>query len=560
MVAPAKPVKYSMLRVILSCMYYFGLTHHSKMIYLLLIVLITLGSSFLYGVERWLDALKTCKYSALTCYLFFILVANISYSGLYFVKYFLFETYLCEYGTIVSSIAMRNLLYSENPEFLELPGGQVEYYVTEGSKEMAKIARQIFLELFSKSLDLFIDLFILRQNDMTANKVIFITALVATIIMMSIKFYHIRRTSYHMKVAADLSYEREKLYTELFDNMTLVKAYRSEQPVQSKYKKRLIRWQDAIIHYRLVKYFGKIIFDSSGIIFRVCAAMWFIRTNKDVTARSVTNILTISGNIIESGVSLIKIFQILEESFVLTGTVMNYLNLANDELKNKKEVDMFNDKIEIKELTYSSRGRVIFSDVNFTLRLGDKAALYGRNGIGKSSIFKVLMNFDEFTGSIKLDGTDIRRFIMTDYRSLITFVPQDTKLFDDTIYENLVFGNDKSYEEIIEESKRMGIHNKIMLMPHGYNTVVGEGGRNLNGGLRQKIFYTRAFLRDTPIYLFDEPTNNLDQQNANFLVEYIRDEKYKKKTFLVICHDMGIVEAFPKIYKFTEGKIVLEKE
>ena len=108
--------------------------------------------------------------------------------------------------------------------------------------------------------------------------------------------------------------------------------------------------------------------------------------------------------------------------------------------------------------------------------------------------------------------------------------------------------------------KSLKLHDKIMSLSNGYNTVVGEGGKNINGGLRQKIFYARAFLKDTPIYLFDEPTNNLDKANSEFLLEYINDPLYSNKTFLVICHDMEIVKQFPKIYKFDENKIILEKE
>ncbi|KAI5171839.1 hypothetical protein PAEPH01_1700 [Pancytospora epiphaga] len=95
-----------------------------------------------------------------------------------------------------------------------------------------------------------------------------------------------------------------------------------------------------------------------------------------------------------------------------------------------------------------------------------------------------------------------------------------------------------------------------MMLSNGYNTVVGEFGKNINGGLRQKIFYTRAFLRDTPIYLFDEPTNNLDDEASEFILEYINDPAYSSKTFFVICHDIEISEKFPQIYKFENNKIL----
>lgn len=271
-------------------------------------------------------------------------------------------------------------------------------------------------------------------------------------------------------------------------------------------------------------------------------------------------VLSATTDILHSGANVVKLYQNIMESIVLTNTIIDYLSLAREELDKKIRVDTFNDKIEVHGLTYAARGRVIFNDVALVLRRGDKTVMYGRNGVGKSSIFKILLNFDEYQGEVLFDGVEIRRLAMQDYRALMTYVPQDTRLFDESIYANLVFDNDRPFGEVVAECKRMEIHDKIMGLPAGYNTVVGEFGKNINGGLRQKIFYTRAFLRDTPIYLFDEPTNNLDVAGSGFLLSYANDPAYTHKTFFVICHDMEIVRKFPKVYKFDDNRLVLEKD
>jgi ABC-type bacteriocin/lantibiotic exporter with double-glycine peptidase domain len=257
---------------------------------------------------------------------------------------------------------------------------------------------------------------------------------------------------------------------------------------------------------------------------------------------------------------LVELVRELIFSIEMASEMSQYLKDSDYEVYEKFKVESFNDKIELSNIFYTAKEKLIIKDASFSIVKGKKYAVHGRNGVGKSSIAKVLMGFDEYKGLILFDGVDINNIDIDSFRSRINYVPQDTRLYNQSIYFNLAFGNDKSYDEIIAEAKKMNIHNEIMTFPDGYNTVVGDFGKNLNGGLRQKIFYTRAFLRDADIFLFDEPTNNLDANNSKFLLEYINDPLYADKTFFVICHDAEIVDKFPCIYRFRDGKVFLEKD
>lgn len=561
MAPPGKAAKYTRWNVISTCLRFFACTHPHRMLYVAVIIGLSLGRNFIYGMEYFERSKLIEDRNDFYRHLLYMLFLKIVFHGMHFVKYYLFETYLAKYGAMVAAVAMRRILASESPEVVETPGGQIEYYVTEGSKEMAKITRQMIIDTLSKVVYLIIDHVFIFYMDRTEGKIIFYTALAGSVLITLFKFYCVWNSVPHHRRTIELSYERERIYTELVDNLTIVKAYGMESEVLQRYKERTTRWQEANLMYRFLLHFGTMAYESLGTIFRMALTIGYVsnHSGKSMHVGDVRLVLTITQQLLATGVALVKVHRLFEESYALTDRIMQYLSLANDEAK-RLPVSEMRESFEMRDVTYAARGKVIFSGASLTLRRGDKAALYGRNGVGKSSVFRVLMGFDAFRGAVLLDGIDAARLRTRDVRALITYVPQDTRLFDDTIYANLVFGHARPYDAVVAECRRLGIHERIMLLPHGYNTQVGEGGRNLNGGLRQLIFYARALLRDTPLYLFDEPTNNLDARAAGFLAERLADPAYAEKTFLVVCHDMAVVDQFPKVYRFDEGEIVLERD
>lgn len=555
-----KPKEYGPWGVIKLSLMNFGLEHPWRRSYIAIIVALTLGRHVIYGLEYLVEGQLSSAREIMYNSLFLLMFLNFAFHSLHFVKYFLFEKHLAKFGPRFSAHIMRNLLYTDSNKIHDIPGGQVEYFVTESAKGMAKISRQMIIGFFSKTIYFLIDLICIHHKDRSEGKMVFLSTLVCAVCITLIKIYQVRRAVVYLKQAILASYEREKVYTEAVDNLVIIKSYRTEKETTRKYEEKTTDWYVAQSKFKYQTFLNNMLYDFLCVLFKIVSTIYYLSLHTNASAKDIHLVLRISTHLLSSGAALVGLHQDLEESLAAAYCIMEYLNLAREDLSRKVRVNMFNERLEVRNVTYAARGKVIFSNVNFTLNKGDKAVLYGRNGVGKSSIFKLLLNFDDSQGDILFDGMSLRKIAMVDYRAMVTFVPQDTRLFDESVYANLVFGNNKPYCEVVAECQKMGIHDKIMMLPNGYNTVVGEFGKNINGGLRQKIFYTRAFLRDTPIYLFDEPTNNLDVAGSRFLLEYINDASYRDKTVFVICHDMEIVREFPKVFKFDENKITLEKE
>ncbi|KAI4293431.1 hypothetical protein PAPHI01_2705, partial [Pancytospora philotis] len=225
-----KQKQLSALEIIKLSLYNFGLRHPQRRLYIALILALTVGRICVYGLKsRTLDQIGT-QHSVMYDKLVVILFIEIVYHNMEFLKYFLFEKHLAKFGPLFSSRIMRNLLMCEDRQLLEVPGGQIEYYVTEGSKAMAKISRQIILGFVSKSLYVLMNFYLIYTKDQTANKMLFTISLAAGALITALKVYQVRQTLAYLRQTITTSYEREKVYTEAVDNMQIIKAYGTEAP------------------------------------------------------------------------------------------------------------------------------------------------------------------------------------------------------------------------------------------------------------------------------------------------------------------------------------------
>jgi len=198
---------------------------------------------------------------------------------------------------------------------------------------------------------------------------------------------------------------------------------------------------------------------------------------------------------------------------------------------------------------------------NFSMDIerGCKAALAGPSGGGKSTVFKLLLGYyPQEEGEIIIDGKPIEEYSLTALRNMIAYVPQDTYLFDGTIYENIGLARpNASREEIIEAAKAAYAHDFISQQPDGYETMVGERGVRLSGGQKQRIAIARAILKDAPILLLDEATSALDSE-SELLVQKALEKLMAGRTVLTAAHRLSTIESSDVIYVVEEGSI-LEK-
>lgn len=197
------------------------------------------------------------------------------------------------------------------------------------------------------------------------------------------------------------------------------------------------------------------------------------------------------------------------------------------------------------------------SNVSFCTPEHTLTALVGESGSGKTTVTNLLLRFwDVERGSVKIGGVDIRHMSYDDLLGSISIVMQNVQLFADTIEGNIRIGKrNATTGEVIEAAKKARIHDFIMTLPEGYQTVIGENGVGLSGGQRQRISIARAFLKDAPILLLDEVTSNVDPVNETLIQEAIT-ELAKNRTVLVVAHHLNTIRSADQIIVFKNGHIV----
>ncbi len=205
---------------------------------------------------------------------------------------------------------------------------------------------------------------------------------------------------------------------------------------------------------------------------------------------------------------------------------------------------------------YDSR-RPILENVSFTVPAGHKVAVVGASGAGKSTLSRLLFRFfDVGNGRILIDGQDIRQVTQASLRARIGMVPQDTVLFNDTLYHNLAYGRvDASREDVLEAARAAHLEQFIASLPDGYDSLVGERGLKLSGGEKQRVAIARALLKNPPILVFDEATSSLDSATERAIqAELARISE--NRTTLVIAHRLSTVVDADEILVLHDGHIV----
>ena len=228
-------------------------------------------------------------------------------------------------------------------------------------------------------------------------------------------------------------------------------------------------------------------------------------------------------------------------------------------LEKEREVSRVNGEIEYKNVSFSYPSRQdveVLKNLSLTIRPGEKIALVGQSGAGKSTIVQLLMRFYRAgEGEISIDGRNINDFDVTELRKNMAIVPQEVILFGGTIEENILYGNPKASEQEVEiAARKANALEFINRFPEGLKTVVGERGVKLSGGQRQRIAIARAILKDPAILLLDEATSALDSESES-LVQEALDELMKNRTTIIIAHRLGTVKNVDQIYVIQNGQV-----
>jgi len=208
--------------------------------------------------------------------------------------------------------------------------------------------------------------------------------------------------------------------------------------------------------------------------------------------------------------------------------------------------------------TYPKNNKAVLSGINFNIEAGEKVALVGKSGGGKTTLLNLIPKFyDVSSGSIILDNFDINKISNNSLRKNLALVSQDTILFNDTIFNNIAYGNLKSVslENVKKAAKAANALEFINELPNGFNHIIGDRGVRLSGGQKQRIAIARAILKNAPILLLDEATSALDSESER-LVQAALDNLMLKKTSIVIAHRLSTIKNADKIIVMDQGKVV----
>ncbi len=228
------------------------------------------------------------------------------------------------------------------------------------------------------------------------------------------------------------------------------------------------------------------------------------------------------------------------------------------DLPRSRPAPRFRGQIEFEHVHfYYTQDTPILKDVSFKVEAGQVAALVGPTGAGKTTIISLIPRFyDPISGTVKIDGTDIKEFRQKSLRQQISFVLQETVLFHAPVWQNIAYGKPEATRaEILKAAELANASEFVEKLPDGYNTVVGERGMTLSGGQRQRIAIARAIIRNTPILILDEPTSDLDASSEKLVFEAL-DRLMEGKTTIVIAHRLSTVRKADVIFVVKDGDIV----
>ena len=350
---------------------------------------------------------------------------------------------------------------------------------------------------------------------------------------------------------------------ETLGGLRIIKAFNAESKVRKRFH------QENLIFYRLSNKIARrqsLAHPMSEFLGTTAIAivLWFGGTlilsgTSSMNAAAFIYYMVIFYSIINPAKDLSKAAYSIQKGLASMERVDRILNAPNP-IKDPEKPVKINPhaaKIAYNNVSFSYGDHKVIDNVDLEIPAGATVALVGQSGSGKSTLADLLPRFyDVDSGSITIDGTDIRDFKVYDLRSLMGNVNQEAILFNDTFYNNITFGVDSATPEQVEAAARIAnAHEFIVESENGYQTVIGDRGCRLSGGQRQRLSIARAVLKNPPVLILDEATSALDSQSEK-LVQQALDRLMENRTTLVIAHRLSTIRNADMICVMHEGRIV----
>jgi len=296
----------------------------------------------------------------------------------------------------------------------------------------------------------------------------------------------------------------------------------------------------------------------------IIAVLWFggrlvLNDDTTITAAVFITYIVIFSQIIPPAKTFATGFYSIQKGIASAERIFEILDAEEviEEKPNPVRISSFERSVEYRDVSFRYSTEPVLKNINLEITRGKVIALVGESGGGKSTLADLLPRFYDVTGGqILIDGTDIRDYRIDDVRTLMGIVTQESILFNDTVYNNIVFGKtDVTLEDVIAAAKVANAHEFIMAMEGGYEANIGDRGGKLSGGQKQRLSIARAVLRNPPILILDEATSSLDTESER-LVQDALARVMSNRTSIVIAHRLSTIKFADEIIVLQKGEIV----
>ena len=442
---------------------------------------------------------------------------------------------------------------------LERKTGGLSRDIDRGSRAVNELLRIMIFSIFPTLFELTVVCIILFVRYQPR----FVIVTLLTIISYGVYTYSI--SSWRLKFRKRMNESESVANTTAVDamiNYETVKYFTNEQLEADRYNKNLVQWQQATYKSEVSL---AVLNVGQATIIAIGLTLLMVMAGQNVVNGKMTlgDFVLVNAFLLQLYVPLNflgYVFRTLQNSLVDISRMFSLLEVER-EIEDKpqaKTLKISDADIQFKEVSFSYKPeRSILNQVSFSVRGGQKVAIVGHSGAGKSTIARLIFRFYELSGgSITIDGQSISDVTLNSLRQNIGVVPQDTVLFNDTIEYNIRYGKPgATNDEIRNAAKLAYLHEFIESLPQAYQTEVGERGLKLSGGEKQRMAIARTILKDPPILLLDEATSALDSKSEEAIQKALNDIA-RQRTTVVIAHRLSTIMDADKIVVLDKGKVV----
>jgi len=526
----------------------------SGLVFLMLSSAATLTFPYLLG--GLLDKDTTAEINKLALVLLFIFLGNAIFS---FLRIYLFEIVTQKGLALLREKTYSNLIKLPIQFFNSRRVGELNSRIsadvsllqTTFTTSIAEFLRQIFT-IFGG---------IIMLSTISGKLTIFMLAVVPVIAL--IAYFFGKFIGKLSKQTQDIIADSNTVVEETLQGINVVKAFANEVFEIKRYKSSIekivkisltnARFRGAFVSFIIFGLFGAII----GVI-------WFGLLLKESGEITQGDLLSFVIYTVFVGASFGGIADVYAQLVKATGATENLLDLIDEESENidlnqTATINKISGKIEFKKIGFVYPNRPendVLKDINLEINEGEKVAIVGQSGAGKSTIVSLLLRFyNVSSGSLVINNQNINDIDLTSLRESIAIVPQEVMLFGGTIKENILYGKpDASDNEVIEAAKNANAYEFILSFPEGFDTLVGERGVQLSGGQKQRVAIARAVLRNPKILILDEATSSLDSKSES-LVQEALEKLMENRTSIIIAHRLSTIRNVDRIYVIENGSI-----